>query len=288
MIAVRHVVCLGLAALALLAFSAGALVAQQDFETTEIADGVFQFRWVGHNGFFVVTPQGVIAIDPISVEAAAQYAVEIRKAAPGKGILAVGYSHDHADHATGAAALNSKFGSNAPIIAHENAIPKIEAAGNADLPVPTLTFSDRMVMSPGRTVEFHYLGRNHSDNSMVVYVPDVKVAFAVDFASNDRVGFRELPDYYFPEFFTSLSRLLELDFETVVFGHGPTGDRAAVQRQIRYYDDLRAAVGRAIDEGLSEDQAAERIALPEYANWSQYEAWLPLNVRAIYRWMASQ
>ena len=86
MTAARRVAYLGLAALALVAFSAGALVAQQDFETTEIADGVFQFRWVGHNGFFVVTPQGVIAIDPISVEAAAQYAVEIRKAAPGKGI----------------------------------------------------------------------------------------------------------------------------------------------------------------------------------------------------------
>jgi len=278
----------GLATLCLLVLPAGELLAQQDFETTEIAEGVFQFRWRGHNGFFVDTPQGVIAIDPISVEAAVQYAEEIRKALPGKSILAVGYSHDHADHATGALALTSEFGGNVPIIAHENAIPKIMATGNADLPVPTLTFSDRMVMSPGRTVEFHYLGRNHSDNSMVVYVPDVKVAFVVDFASNDRVGFRELPDYHFPEFFTSLSRLLELDFETVVFGHGPPGDRAAVQRQIRYYDDLRTAVSHAVDEGLTEDQAAERISLPEYASWSQYEAWLPLNVRAIYRWIAGQ
>ncbi len=284
----RRVVMSGLATLCLLVLPAGELLAQQDFETTEIAEGVFQFRWRGHNGFFVDTPQGVIAIDPISVEAAVQYAEEIRKALPGKSILAVGYSHDHADHATGALALTSEFGGNVPIIAHENAIPKIMATGNADLPVPTLTFSDRMVMSPGRTVEFHYLGRNHSDNSMVVYVPDVKVAFVVDFASNDRVGFRELPDYHFPEFFTSLSRLLELDFETVVFGHGPPGDRAAVQRQIRYYDDLRTAVSHAVDEGLTEDQAAERISLPEYASWSQYEAWLPLNVRAIYRWIAGQ
>ncbi|MCH7564212.1 MAG: MBL fold metallo-hydrolase [Gemmatimonadetes bacterium] len=285
---VRRVVMSGLATLCLLVLPAGELLAQQDFETTEIAEGVFQFRWRGHNGFFVDTPQGVIAIDPISVEAAAQYAEEIRKALPGKSLVAVGYSHDHADHATGALALTSEFGGNVPIIAHENAIPKIMATGNADLPVPTLTFSDRMVMSPGRTVEFHYLGRNHSDNSMVVYVPDVKVAFVVDFASNDRVGFRELPDYHFPEFFTSLSRLLELDFETVVFGHGPAGDRAAVQRQIRYYDDLRTAVSHAVDEGLTEDQAAERISLPEYASWSQYEAWLPLNVRAIYRWIAGQ
>lgn len=285
----RSVLCLGLTAVVILfAVPAGALSAQQDYETTEIADGVYQFRWRSHNGFFVDTPQGVIAIDPISVEAAEQFAEEIRNHIPGKGILAVGYSHDHADHATGAAALNDKFGGNAPIIAHENAIPKILATGSADLPVPTLTFSDRMVMSPGRTVEFHYLGRNHSDNTMVVYVPDVRVAFAVDFASNDRVGFRDLPDYHFPDFFTSLSRLLELDFETIVFGHGPTGDRAAVQRQIRYYDDLRAAVAEAIDDGLTEDQMAERLSLPEYAGWGQYEAWMPLNARTIYRWMAGR
>ena len=284
----RRTLCLGLAALALLAAPSGALIAQQDYETTEIADGVFRFRWRGHNGFLVVTPQGVIAIDPISVEAAEQFATEIRNVAPGKGMLAIGYSHDHADHATGAVALNSKFGGSALIIAHENAVPKIEAAGSADLPVPTLTFSDHMVMSPGRTVEFHYLGKNHSDNSIVVYVPDVKVAFVVDFASNDRVGYRELPDYHFPDFFRSLSRLLELDFETVVFGHGPPGDRASVQRQIRYYDDLRAAVSQAVNDGLTEDQAAEQVKLPEYASWGQYDAWLPLNVRAIYRWMAAQ
>ena len=94
--------------------------------------------------------------------------------------------------------------------------------------------------------------------------------------------------FHFPEFFTSLSRLLELDFETVVFGHGPPGDRAAVRRQIDYYDDLRTAVLHAVAEGLTEDQAADQISLPEYASWVQYEAWLPLNVRAIYRWIAGR
>lgn len=264
------------------------LLGQDDYETTRIAEGVYQFRWRTHNGFFVDTPQGVVAIDPISVEAAERYALEIRRVAPGKSVLAVGYSHDHADHATGAITLAEKFGDSAPIIAQENAVPKIRATGSPDLPAPTLTFSEHLVISPGRTVEFYYLGKNHSDNSMVVYVPDVKVAFVVDFASNDRVGFRDLPDYHFPDFFRSLSRLLELDFETVVFGHGPPGDRAAVQRQISYYDDLRAAVAKALDDGLTEDQAAERVRLPEYASWGQYDAWFPLNVRAIYRWLASE
>ena len=65
----------------------------------------------------------------------------------------------------------------------------------------------------GRVIELHYLGANHTDNSTVVYVPDVKVAFAVDFVSNDRVGFQDLPGWRFPDVFASLPRLLDLDFE---------------------------------------------------------------------------
>ena len=111
--------------------------------------------------------------------------------------------------------------------------------------------------------------------------------FAVDFVSNDRVGFRSLPDYHFPEFFQALDRLRSLDFDTVVFGHGPPGDRASIDRQIRYYADLRRAVTEAVGQGLSEDEAAARVRLPMYRDWGAYGDWFELNVRAIYRWLVS-
>lgn len=270
-------------------FGASSLVAQaSDYETTRIADGIYQFRWQSHNGFFVVTPAGVLAADPISVEAAAQYAREIKKVAPDAPLLAIVYSHEDADHATGASALMEGMGvSSVPIIAQRNAAPNIARAGSVDLPVPTVTYQRFLSLNlGGRQVELHYLGANHSDNSTVIYVPDVKVAFAVDFVSHDRVGFRELPGWHFDAFYRSMPRLLELGFETMVFGHGPAGDRSSIHRQIRYYDDIKTAVAGALAEGWSEDRAAAEIRLPEYANWDQYEAWFPLNVRAIYRWMA--
>ena len=34
--------------------SATSALAQAEYETTRIADGVYQFRYQGHNGFFVV------------------------------------------------------------------------------------------------------------------------------------------------------------------------------------------------------------------------------------------
>ena len=110
----------------------------------------------------------------------------------------------------------------------------------------------------------------------------------MDFVNHDRTGYRELPRWHFPDFFDALASLLNIPFETVVFGHGPTGDRASIQRQIAYYDDLRWAVHQAIAEGLSEDEMAANIELPAFANFGRYEEWMPLNARAIYRWQVSQ
>ncbi len=260
----------------------------QNFETTTIAEGVYRFRHQSHNGLFVVTPEGVVAFDPISVEAAGRFATEIERVAPGAPLLAVVYSHHHADHATGANVLRQRLGRGAPIIAHQLAVDRIRSADDPDLPVPDLTFSDRMALHfGGKTIELHFLGRSHSDNMIVALLPAERIAFAVDFVANDRVGYRDLPSHYFPDFFDTLHGLATLEFDTVVFGHGPPGDRASVERQIRYYDDVRVAAGRALQDGWSEDRAAQEVRLPDYEQWDRYDDWLSMNVRAMYRWLAA-
>jgi glyoxylase-like metal-dependent hydrolase (beta-lactamase superfamily II) len=265
--------------------AAAPLLAQQpNFETTRIADGVHQFRWQGHNAFFVVTDAGVVAVDPISLEAAATYAAEIKRVAPGKPLRAIVYSHHHSDHASGAAVLRRAFGGSGPIIAHANAHARLVAQPDTALPPPDVTFADRLTLHDGtRPVELRFLGRTHSDNMIVAYLPQQKIVFAVDFVNNDRVGYRDLPDWFFPDHFDTLRRLQALDYQRIVFGHGPPGDKAAVDRQVRYYDDLRAAVSAAIARGASEDDAARTVQLPQYQQWGSYAEWFPLNVRGVYR-----
>ncbi len=85
-----------------------------------------------------------------------------------------------------------------------------------------------------------------------------------------------------------MKRLQELDYDTVVFGHGPPGTKAAVDRQIEYYTDLRTAVRSAFYRGASEEDAVRQIRLPKYKDWRGYDDWLKLNVRGVYRWVASQ
>ena len=280
---------LSLAILAAILGSGPARAQPAEHETTRIADGVYQFRYRSHNTLFVVTGDGVIAFDPISNEAAAHYAREIRRVAPDAPLRAIVYSHDHADHVTGARVLAEPFGGDVPILAHAHAHAKIVAAADPDRPPPDVTFSDRLTLHLGtRPVELHYLGKSHSDNLIVGYLPDQKIAFAVDFVSNDRVGYRDLPDVHLPELFEAMKRLQELEYETIVFGHGPPGDRASVDRQIQYYSDLRAAVRRAFYSGVSEGEAVARVQLPEYRDWRGYDDWFKMNVRAMYRWVAAE
>ena len=260
---------------------------ETDSATSQVADGVFWLNAGTHNAFFVDTDDGVVAFDPISNDAAAGLAASIQGAVPDKPLAAIVYSHSDADHATGAPVLQEAFGGGVPIIAQENALPIIMERGDPDLPPPDLTFSDEMTLRfGGRAIELHYLGRSHSDNMLVPFLPEEGIIFAVDFVSNDRVGFRDLPGWFFDEFYVALDRLMEIPFETVVFGHGVVGDRATIERQLAYYADLRNAVQAALDEGLSEDEAVAQVRLDDYAGWGQYEEWFPLNVGAVYRWLA--
>jgi len=86
---------------ALLLALAGVAHAQQPFATTKVdgTDNVYVFRYQGHQSIFVVTPEGVIATDPISENrpAAEAYVAEIRKvtSAPIRYLI---YSHHHPDH----------------------------------------------------------------------------------------------------------------------------------------------------------------------------------------------
>ena len=115
------------------------------------------------------------------------------------------------------------------------------------------------------------------------YVPDARVAFAVDFVSNDRVGYRTLPGWHFPEQNETIRAMMGLPFEAVVHGHGPVGNRASMWRQARYYDALEMAVRAALEEGLTEDETVARVRLREFAEFSQYDAWFEMNVRGAYR-----
>jgi hypothetical protein len=52
--------------------------------------------------------------------------------------------------------------------------------------------------------------------------------------------------------------------------------------------ELRDAVAHAVKTGASEDAAAREVALPRYAHLQRYTEWLPIDVRAAYRYLRAK
>ena len=135
-------------------------------QLTRIAENVYVFRSVNHQALFIVTPEGVIATDPIgqtNPSGPQLYRAAIA-AVTDQPVRYVVYSHDHQDHNEGGAV----FAGEAQFVAHRLAAEKIAARPDSQegrSPVPTVLVDDAMTLElGGERVELLYLGRNHSDN----------------------------------------------------------------------------------------------------------------------------
>ena len=127
-------------------------------------------------------------------------------------------------------------------MAHENARRAI-IAEKRPTAAPQVTFTDRMVIELGGTaVELSHVGRNHSDNSIVMRLPKERILFAVDFIPVKSVGFRDWPDAYIEDWIESLRRVEAMDFDVLVPGHGPVGTKDDVRAFRVYMEELRDEV----------------------------------------------
>lgn len=245
-------------------------------EITHIAGDLYRFQNQFHFSVFLVTPEGVIATDPINAEAAGWLEAEIRERF-GQEIRYLVLSHDHADHSAG----GEVFADTAVVVAHENAKRTIIGEGRPTA-VPDLTFSDRMAIElGGKQVELIYPGPSHSDNLIVMHFPAERAVFAVDMISVKRLPYRDLNDAYFPQWIEAIRRVEAIDFDILVPGHGPLGTKADAADHRAYLEDLYAAVLAAARAGQSLEEMQAAITLEAYKDWGQYDDWRPLNIEGM-------
>jgi glyoxylase-like metal-dependent hydrolase (beta-lactamase superfamily II) len=259
--------------------------AQPMFATRKVegTDNVYIFRYQGHQSMFVVTKAGVIATDPIGLrrpQAVTTYIDEIKKVTS-QPIKYVIYSHSHYDHIAGGKPFKDL---GARFIAHKNAQAQLKRFPSPDVVMPDeVVDNKRTITLGGTTLELIYVGRNHSDNSLVMRLPKEKLIFTVDFVPIQTLLFRNLPDTASPpEWEESLKRVAALDWERMIPGHpyagGRLGTKQDVQDLIGYMQDLGAEVKKAAAEGKCTDTAMKEIKLPKYEKWGNYAAFLPGNV----------
>jgi glyoxylase-like metal-dependent hydrolase (beta-lactamase superfamily II) len=248
-------------------------------EITKIAGEVYRFRNNNHFSVFAVTSAGIIATDPVNAAAAAWLKDEMKKRWPDKAIKFVVYSHDHADHISG----GEVWADTATVVAHDNAKEAI-IGEKRPTAVPQVTFSDRATIDLGGTVlELIYVGRNHSNNSLVMRFPKEKIIFAVDFIPVKGMAFRDFPDAYLDEWIESLRKVEALEFDIVAPGHGPLGNKADVTAFRNYLEDLRAQVLAAVRAGKTLEETKKLVDLSKYKDWAGYEQMSQLNIEGVYQ-----
>lgn len=273
-----------LAVLLLTVWTVAALAQEPVREITQIAGEVYRFQDNVHYSIFAVTPAGIIATDPFNAEAATWLKAELqtRFGQPVKYLI---YSHDHADHISG----GEVFADTAIVVAHANAKAKI-LGEQRPTAVPQVTFTDQLTIELGGTVvELSYVGRNHSDNSIVMRFPQERLLFAVDFIPVEAVAFRDFADAYIENWIESLKRVEQLDFDILVPGHGVVGRKEHVQMFREYLTDLHREVLKHARAGMSLEEMQQVIKLPKYEKWFGYHSenpalnWFPLNIVGMYR-----
>jgi glyoxylase-like metal-dependent hydrolase (beta-lactamase superfamily II) len=253
------------------------------FATTKVTDNVYVFRMMGHQAMFVVTPDGVIATDPVGFvnkKGGEIYLAEIRKltSAPVRYVV---YSHHHYDHIAGGKPFKD---AGATFIAHRNAHRHLAALKNPEVVMPDQVVDERSTLELGGVrVDLVYVGRNHSDNTLVVHVPKDRIIFTVDWIPLQALQFRDMPDTFLPDYFEGFDRVLAMDWDRMIPGHPGPGGRLGTKDDVRaakeYMNDVSNAAKQLAAEGRClNDEAMRAVKLPKYEGWGQYNGWLFGNV----------
>jgi len=214
----------------------------------ELADGVFRRRYesLDLNVGVVVGEDGVLVIDTRACEReAVELRDELRHLTP-KPVRWVVNTHWHWDHAYGNAVFEDAeiWGHELCKLALETRGEEMKKAARKWLPEsshdeidrvrivpPTKTFSDRATVAVGRSVELGYHGLGHTDNDIVVTVPEGGVAFFGDLIEEGAP-----PNFgdSFPVAWPLTMRIASRSLPSVIVpGHGDVVDPGFVEGQIQ-------------------------------------------------------
>jgi glyoxylase-like metal-dependent hydrolase (beta-lactamase superfamily II) len=259
--------------------------AQPPFATTKVegADNVYIFRNGNHQAMFVVTPEGVIATDPVGYgrpTGGQTYVDEIRKItqAPIRYLI---YSHHHFDHIAGGKAFKD---AGATVIAHRRAKERLAAINDPHTVLPDETVDDkRTITLGGTTLELSYHGPNHSDSTLVMRLPREKIVFIVDTIPVGQVPARGMIDFHPIETEAFIKEVLAMDWERLIPGHpgpgGRLGTKQDAQNMLALLQDASAEMKKLAQEGKCWDVAEKEFTLQPYSSWPGYQAGLPFIAR---------
>lgn len=222
------------------------LAAEPDMQPEKLSDRL----WTVSDGLcrtiFLEGDSSVVAFDTFGTPGRARaYRAAIERAAPGKPVAMVVYTHDHLDHAGFAADLAP----DAEIVADEMTAKVINLrSADGQLPVTrSLSGRENQVSSDG--VEFLLInpGPTHGTGNLSAYFAEDEILFSSDtILPNARYGF--MPDYHLANFVRFMRELADLNFQTFVPGRHEVSDREQFRKGCDYVEALSVVCQQAFVE----------------------------------------
>ena len=267
---------------ALSAFAQAPARPPQQTTKVEAADGVYIFRNANHQSMFIVTPEGVIATDPIAYgkpSGGADYVAAIRQVTD-KPIKYLIYSHHHFDHIAGGKAFKD---AGATIVAHKRAAERLATLKDPATPLVDEVVDDsgRVIRLGGKIVELSYVGLNHSDSTLVMRLPQDRLIFLVDLVPVGTFPGLGMIDFHPLEAMESLKKIAAMDWDRMIPGHpGQPGDRLGTKKDVEDHIALQqhasdvvqaqARAGKCWNPAEAETQFERYKDMPGYANGRAY------------------
>jgi cyclase len=224
----------------------------------------------GCNPGFVVTNEGVVMIDTPQMPAdAVRWRDEIAEHGPVRYLI---NTEPHGDHFAG----NYFF--EGTVVAHQGTREAILAASVEQLkerfkqtdpdslPLikdykyrpPAITFSEQVTLYVGNyTFQLINLP-GHTPYQIAVYIPEERVVFTSDNVFGRVQAWLHQAVPY--EWLDSLRRLEQLEVDVLVPGHGSICDRSYIREMSAFIQDWIDAVSAAIEQGMSLEEAQEKIS----------------------------
>jgi glyoxylase-like metal-dependent hydrolase (beta-lactamase superfamily II) len=150
-----------------------------------------------------------------------------------------------------------------------------------ELVLPQETFSGELAMRVGnRELELIEVGPAHTRGDTLVYAPLQRVLFSGDilFAGAHPIAWAGPVSNWI----AACERILAMDVEVIVPGHGPLAGPGEVRELKAYFEYLYEQARASHADGLTALQAALSISLDRWADWGDPER-LVVNIANIYR-----
>ena len=270
------------------------LVLQQLSDELYIIQGPQQFPSPETAGFmnnpgFVVTPGGVVVIDPGSSVQIGQVLVEKIKQVSPLPVVAVFNTHVHGDHWLGNQAI-LKAWPEVSIYAHERMIERVEsgegedwisnfnastagATAGTEVVVPNIGLLGGETLNIGGIVfQIYHTGKAHTDNDLMIELKQQKSIFLGDIVTDRRIQSARPEDSDIKGQIKAVEFALQTDNTLFIPGHGAVGGKEMVERQLHFLRDLLAAVEKYYEQGLSDYEMKDLVMrdLSDYGQWFNF------------------